>query len=143
MWEVLIGKKHGSARWFGGQRTNLRWMASTKSHAARTGCMIMTAPGIPDQIVARFSDVLLSDIYCGSLPKKVTNDPAHRPFSDGRSLAPGGSRNTPRFPCGFDLAADRTSATSARDRSKPCLTVLPEYLELTSGAMSMTASWLS
>ena len=82
VWEALIGKKHGSARWFGGQRTNLDWMAATKSHAATTGCMITTAPRIPDELVARFSELLLQDTYCGPLPKKVTNDPAHRTFSD-------------------------------------------------------------
>lgn len=105
VWEGLIGKKHGSARWFGGQRTNLDWMAATKSHAATTRCMLTTAPRIPDELVARFSELLLQDTHCGPLPKKVTNDPAHRTFSDWAVARARSTENTPRCPCGFALAA--------------------------------------
>jgi len=44
--------------------------------------MITTGASVPDELVARFSDPLLQDIYCDALPMKVTNDPAHRTFSD-------------------------------------------------------------
>jgi hypothetical protein len=82
VWEVLIGKKHGSSQWFGGRRTNLLWMASTKAYGERSGCTITTGPSVPDAVRTRFARVLLDDTYDGPQPRTVVNDPAHEAFSD-------------------------------------------------------------
>jgi hypothetical protein len=59
--------------WCGGRRPNLRWIAAEKTYRSPTGARITLESGSPSWPRTEAGDVLLHDLYEGSLPRAATD----------------------------------------------------------------------